>query len=165
MSWKVLSPIRPLHVSASTLQCRCTDVQANWTNPLPKHCISIVAQWHTPKHDYPGILGNRIVGLHAGAVAARLRVYDSGICFVCAHLASGENEGDELKRNYDYSEIVRRGQFPPDSASLDPDASFSGASGHTSQVCSIWHACHLCMLFLPQNWTHDHSCHPSEPPS
>ena len=74
--------------------------------------------------------------MHVGAVAARLRVYDSGICFVCAHLASGENEGDELKRNYDYSEIVRRGQFPPDSASLDPDTAFSGASETASQVCS-----------------------------
>lgn len=61
-------------------------------------------------------------------------MYDSGLCFVCAHLASGENEGDELKRNYDYSEIVRRGQFPPDSASLDPDTAFSGASETASQV-------------------------------
>ncbi|KAL3153090.1 Heat shock 70 kDa protein A [Trebouxia sp. C0009 RCD-2024] len=75
-----------------------------------------------------GYLGNK------GAVAARLRVYDSGICFVCAHMASGENEGDELKRNYDYSEIVRRGQFPPDSASLDPETSFSAASDTLPQA-------------------------------
>ena len=65
----------------------------------------------------------------AGAVAARLRVYDSGVCFVCSHLSSGENEGDELKRNYDYSEIVRRGQFPSDSAALDPEASLAGTEG------------------------------------
>lgn len=90
--------------------------------------------------------------LHAGAVAARLRVYDSGICFVCAHLASGENEGDELKRNYDYSEIVRRGQFPPDSASLDPDMAFSGASESASQVCSVFAICvqpHLHQGIMP----------------
>lgn len=49
-------------------------------------------------------------------------------------MASGENEGDELKRNYDYSEIVRRGQFPPDSASLDPETSFSAASDTLPQV-------------------------------
>jgi hypothetical protein len=69
-------------------------------------------------------------------VAARLRVYDSGICFVCSHLSSGENEGDELKRNYDYSEIVRRGQFPPDSVVLDPETSLSASPGadSTSQV-------------------------------
>lgn len=70
-----------------------------------------------------GYLGNK------GAVAARLRVYDSGVCFVCSHLSSGENEGDELKRNYDYSEIVRRGQFPSDSAVLDPEASLAGTEG------------------------------------
>lgn len=64
----------------------------------------------------------------AGAVAVRLRVYDSGLCFICAHLASGEAEGDELKRNYDYSEIVRRGQFPSDTASLDPDSDINGSS-------------------------------------
>ena len=80
--------------------------------------------------------------LCAGAVAARLRLYDSGICFVCAHLASGENEGDELKRNYDYSEIVRRGQFPPDSASMDPETSFSGASETALQVCIYLHPLH-----------------------
>ena len=59
----------------------------------------------------------------AGAVAARLRVYDTGLCLVAAHLSSGEGEGDELRRNYDYSEIVRRAAFPPDSsASVDPEA-------------------------------------------
>ena len=75
--------------------------------------------------------------LYTGAVAARLRVYDSSICFICAHLASGENEGDELKRNYDYSEIVRRGQFPPDSASLDPETSFNGAQNNAQQVLLV----------------------------
>lgn len=63
-----------------------------------------------------------------GAVAVRLRAYDSGLCFICAHLASGEAEGDELKRNYDYSEIVRRGQFPQDTASLDPESDINGSS-------------------------------------
>lgn len=65
----------------------------------------------------------------------RLRVYDSGLCFICAHLASGENEGDELKRNYDYSEIVRRGQFPPDTATLDPESDINGSgTASVSQV-------------------------------
>ena len=39
-----------------------------------------------------------------GAVAARLRLYDSGLALVSAHLSSGEADGDELRRNYDYSE-------------------------------------------------------------
>ena len=98
--------------------------------------------------------------LHAGAVAARLRVYDSGICFVCAHLASGENEGDELKRNYDYSEIVRRGQFPPDSASLNPDTSFSGASEAASQVCCISALCIPCTVVFAERVAPCIMCNP-----
>lgn len=50
-------------------------------------------------------------------------MYDTGLCLVAAHLSSGEGDGDELRRNYDYSEIVRRAAFPPDSsASVDPEA-------------------------------------------
>jgi hypothetical protein len=42
---------------------------------------------------------------------------------VVAHLSSGEADGDELRRNYDYSEIMRRTAFPPDSAAVvDPEA-------------------------------------------
>ena len=62
----------------------------------------------------------------AGAVACRLRVYDTALCLLSAHLSSGENEGDELKRNYDYSEIVRRGAFPADVAALDPANALPG---------------------------------------
>lgn len=44
----------------------------------------------------------------AGAVTARLRIFDTGLSLVVAHLSSGEADGDELRRNYDYSEIMRR---------------------------------------------------------
>lgn len=84
-------------------------------------------------------------------MAVRLRVYDSGLCFICAHLASGEAEGDELKRNYDYSEIVRRGQFPADTASLDPDSDITG-SGTTgvSQVLLLFASLSMCTTELTQ---------------
>ena len=59
-------------------------------------------------------------------MACRLRVYDTSLCLLSAHLSSGENEGDELKRNYDYSEIVRRGAFPADVAAVDPAAALPG---------------------------------------
>ncbi|KAK9821522.1 hypothetical protein WJX74_007052 [Apatococcus lobatus] len=61
-----------------------------------------------------GYLGNK------GAVAVRLRVHDSGLLFISSHLSSGEHEGDELKRNYDYSEIIRRGYFADEFSALDP---------------------------------------------
>ena len=63
------------------------------------------------------------LALCAGAVAARMRVYDTSVCIISAHLSSGENDGDELKRNYDYSEIMRRGAFPNDSLpAVDPQS-------------------------------------------
>ncbi len=52
--------------------------------------------------------------LATGAVAVRLRVYDSPLCVVCSHLASGDQEGDELKRNADYADILKRCQFLSD---------------------------------------------------
>eukprot|EP00884_Botryococcus_braunii_P001968 jgi/Botrbrau1/11772/Bobra.0195s0097.1 len=63
-----------------------------------------------------GYMGNK------GAVAARMRVHESGLCFVGAHLSAGELEEDSGKRNFDYAEIIRRGQFPSESVSLDPEA-------------------------------------------
>ena len=71
----------------------------------------------------------------AGAVAMRLRVHDSGMGFVVAHLSSGESEGDDAKRNYDYSEIVRRLQFPPDvEGAVDADALLGTSSSGVNKV-------------------------------
>lgn len=53
---------------------------------------------------------------------ARLRLYDTGLAVVAAHLSSGQADGDELRRNYDYSEVLRRAAFLPDSAAPDPAA-------------------------------------------
>ncbi|KAK1295373.1 Type I inositol 1,4,5-trisphosphate 5-phosphatase CVP2 [Acorus calamus] len=36
----------------------------------------------------------------------------TSFCFVCSHLASGEKEGDELRRNSDVIEILKNTQFP-----------------------------------------------------
>lgn len=39
-------------------------------------------------------------------------VHRTSFCFVCSHLASGEKEGDELRRNSDVAEILKNTQFP-----------------------------------------------------
>ena len=57
-------------------------------------------------------------------------MYDSGVAFINCHLSSGENEGDELKRNYDYSEIVRRGLFPEDTPGLEPEVVLPSGAWH-----------------------------------
>ncbi|XP_038994860.1 type I inositol polyphosphate 5-phosphatase 5-like [Hibiscus syriacus] len=51
-------------------------------------------------------LGNK------GCIAVSISLHQTSFCFVCSHLALGEKEGDEVKRNTDVSEILRGIQFP-----------------------------------------------------
>ncbi|XP_020575627.1 type I inositol polyphosphate 5-phosphatase 5-like [Phalaenopsis equestris] len=53
-----------------------------------------------------GYLGNK------GCIAMSMTIHNTSFCFICSHLASGEKEGDELKRNSDVVEILKNTQFP-----------------------------------------------------
>ncbi len=55
----------------------------------------------------------------------RMRVFDTGVELINAHLSSGESEGDKLKRHSDFLEIIRRGQYPPDSDAKEPETSLA----------------------------------------
>jgi len=41
------------------------------------------------------------------------QVYDTALCVVCSHFASGESEGDAEKRNADFHEATKRLSFAP----------------------------------------------------
>ncbi|TYI78495.1 hypothetical protein E1A91_D06G216600v1 [Gossypium mustelinum] len=53
-----------------------------------------------------GCLGNK------GCISVSMLFHKTTLCFLCSHLASGEKEGDELRRNSDVIEILRNTQFP-----------------------------------------------------
>ncbi|CAI8607111.1 unnamed protein product [Vicia faba] len=53
-----------------------------------------------------GCLGNK------GCISVSMSFYQTSFCFICSHLASGEKEGDELRRNLDVIEILKNTQFP-----------------------------------------------------
>lgn len=53
-----------------------------------------------------GYMGNK------GSISISMSIYQTSLCFVCCHLTSGEREGDELRRNSDVLEILRRTHFP-----------------------------------------------------
>ncbi|GAB4855222.1 hypothetical protein Ancab_023847 [Ancistrocladus abbreviatus] len=53
-----------------------------------------------------GCLGNK------GCISVSMSLYQTSFCFICSHLASGEKEGDELRRNLDVIEILKNTQFP-----------------------------------------------------
>ncbi|KAI4321386.1 hypothetical protein MLD38_034772 [Melastoma candidum] len=54
-----------------------------------------------------GYIGNK------GSISVSMSIYQTFFCFICAHLTSGEKDGDELKRNADVHEIHRRTIFHP----------------------------------------------------
>lgn len=47
-----------------------------------------------------------------GCISVSMSFYQTSFCFVVSHLASGEKEGDELRRNSDVIEILKSTQFP-----------------------------------------------------
>ncbi|KAH9329589.1 hypothetical protein KI387_001697, partial [Taxus chinensis] len=53
-----------------------------------------------------GYLGNK------GSISISMSLHHSTFCFVCAHLASGQNQGDLARRNSDVAEILKRTNFP-----------------------------------------------------
>ncbi|KAK4349086.1 hypothetical protein RND71_031841 [Anisodus tanguticus] len=52
-----------------------------------------------------GYLGNK------GSISISMTLHHKTFCFVCTHLASGEKEGDEIKRNSDVMEILKKTRF------------------------------------------------------
>ncbi|GLJ15984.1 hypothetical protein SUGI_0264610 [Cryptomeria japonica] len=58
-----------------------------------------------------GCLGNK------GSVSVSLSFHQTSFCFVCTHLASGQKQGDEIRRNSDVVEILKRTYFPRDTKS------------------------------------------------
>lgn len=59
-----------------------------------------------------GYMGNK------GSVSISMSLYQTRLCFVCSHLTSGHNVGDEERRNSNVSEILKRTRF---SSVLDPE--------------------------------------------
>ncbi|KAK6929926.1 hypothetical protein RJ641_004020 [Dillenia turbinata] len=53
-----------------------------------------------------GYLGNK------GSISVSMVFHQTSFCFVCTHLTSGQKEGDELRRNSDVIEILRKTRFP-----------------------------------------------------
>ncbi|KAI3514614.1 hypothetical protein L1887_13178 [Cichorium endivia] len=53
-----------------------------------------------------GYLGNK------GSISISMSLNQTSFCFICSHLTSGQKEGDELRRNADVMEILRKTWFP-----------------------------------------------------
>ncbi|KAK9055761.1 hypothetical protein SSX86_026846 [Deinandra increscens subsp. villosa] len=60
-----------------------------------------------------GYLGNK------GSISISMSLHQTSFCFICSHLTSGQKEGDELRRNADVIEILRKTWFPRVQGSRD----------------------------------------------
>ncbi|KAH9326265.1 hypothetical protein KI387_006443, partial [Taxus chinensis] len=47
-----------------------------------------------------------------GSISISMLLHDTSFCFICTHLTSGEKEGDEIRRNSDVAEIIKKTHFP-----------------------------------------------------
>ncbi|PIA53015.1 hypothetical protein AQUCO_01000702v1 [Aquilegia coerulea] len=52
-----------------------------------------------------GYLGNK------GSISMSMTLHQTSFCFVCTHLTSGEKDGDEVRRNSDVIEILKKTRF------------------------------------------------------
>lgn len=46
-----------------------------------------------------------------GSISMSMSLHQTSFCFICSHLASGEKEGDKLRRNFDLMETLRKTKF------------------------------------------------------
>ncbi|KAL4325564.1 hypothetical protein GQ457_11G002960 [Hibiscus cannabinus] len=53
-----------------------------------------------------GYLGNK------GSISISMSLHQTTFCFICSHLTSGQKDGNELRRNSDVMEILRKTRFP-----------------------------------------------------
>ncbi|VAH12883.1 unnamed protein product [Triticum turgidum subsp. durum] len=60
-----------------------------------------------------GYMGNKgSISISLTLQGGSSAVASTSLCFVCTHLASGEKDGDEVRRNSDVAEILKRTRFP-----------------------------------------------------
>ncbi|KAL0370496.1 UNVERIFIED_CONTAM: Type IV inositol polyphosphate 5-phosphatase 6, partial [Sesamum angustifolium] len=53
-----------------------------------------------------------MISFMKGSISISMSLHQTSFCFVCSHLTSGEKDGDELRRNSDVMEILRKTRFP-----------------------------------------------------
>lgn len=47
-----------------------------------------------------------------GSISISMSLHQTTFCFICSHLTSGQKEGDEIRRNSDVMEILKKTRFP-----------------------------------------------------
>ena len=82
-------------------------------------------------------LGVTMLGNKGGA-AMWLKIYNTPLCFICAHLSAGSKENDAQKRSEDYHEINGKLTFPASTLAASSDGTFEKPSTIGDAFCAVW---------------------------
>ncbi|XVF17211.1 hypothetical protein REPUB_Repub10bG0099800 [Reevesia pubescens] len=116
-----LPVLRDSLVALSDMSLPCSTDQMGYRLVASKQMVGIFLSVWARKELVPYIahlrfssIGRGIMGRlgNKGCISVSISLHQTSFCFVCSHLASGEKEGDELKRNADVIEILKSTQFP-----------------------------------------------------
>ncbi|PPD95744.1 hypothetical protein GOBAR_DD07223 [Gossypium barbadense] len=108
-------------VSLSDMFPLCSIEEMNYRLIASKQMVGLFLSVWARKELVPYIAHVRVCSVgrgimkrlgNKGCIAVSISLHQTSFCFVCSHLASGEKEGDEIKRNADVSEILKGIQFP-----------------------------------------------------
>ncbi|XWS43687.1 hypothetical protein CRYUN_Cryun16bG0124800 [Craigia yunnanensis] len=77
----------------------CVWIRADLYNHINNLKVSCVGR------GIMGYLGNK------GSISISMTLHQTTFCFVCTHLTSGDKERDEIRRNSDVAEILKRTRF------------------------------------------------------
>ncbi|WOL16251.1 type I inositol polyphosphate 5-phosphatase 8 [Canna indica] len=77
----------------------CVWVRASFLPAISRLQVSCVGR------GLMGYMGNK------GSISISMSLQQTTFCFICTHLASGEKDGDEVRRNSDVMEILKRTKF------------------------------------------------------
>ncbi|KAL4645398.1 hypothetical protein ACB092_02G232800 [Castanea dentata] len=114
-------PFSPTSPSSPSLPSPTSHSHMSYSLVASKQMVGIFLSVWARKELVPHIghlrvssVGRGIMGCfgNKGCISMSMSLHQTSFCFVCSHLASGEKEGDELKRNADVSEILKCTQFP-----------------------------------------------------
>ncbi|CAA3019563.1 type IV inositol polyphosphate 5-phosphatase 9-like [Olea europaea subsp. europaea] len=108
--------VHPIKMHNST-NSSASDFQCIISKQLVGIYITIWVRAELHEHiSYPSVsrVGCGLLGRlgNKGAVSVRFWLWQTSICFVCSHLASGGKEGDEKQRNADAARILSHTIFP-----------------------------------------------------
>jgi hypothetical protein len=100
-----------LGIMWKTWRCRVL-VEAWWDILEIRYCLLFTQFFQVYSSGSVPVFLHLLFFLSQGSISISMSLHQTSFCFVCTHLTSGQKDGDELRRNADVMEILRKTRFP-----------------------------------------------------